>query len=169
MTAPTDPGAGGLRTFALAEQVLDAVVQAAMDQGVDLPAKRCVTVGQAVHDCEQVAVVITALNPGIPAGGGGGLGFPGSASGAGFCAPPWSVVLTIEIVRCYDVMVINEIQPGEYITAAMKPPSRDAEVVMGAIDNISTTSFTNVVPSIRFAPPSGGLIATIGNLTLGLP
>lgn len=96
---------GSFGTFTEAQKLLDYVLAAALDDGVDLPVRRYVTAGQAVYDCEQVAVTMAVVTTGLP-----GSATPGGTSIAS-CPLPWQIVLEAAIVRCAPPMADDGTPP----------------------------------------------------------
>lgn len=169
MTTPTEtPETDRLHTLAL--RVLRAVENAALELSVTLPGKRYVTIGQAAHDCEQVAVVITRLGTGMP-DGASGAAIPAGAPG--FCAPPWTATLTVEIVRCQpDLPAPNGIVDGAALSAAMRTQSADSAVIREAVAALAGDydhGFGDVTCSITFPAPTGGMNVTVGTLAVAMP
>lgn len=164
----TDPGAGGLRVYALGHRTLEAVQMAALDMGVVLPDKQVVGTGEVAHDCEMVAVTALRLITGIP-DAAQGAGFPGALSGGGFCAPTWSLIMNVEIVRCAPLWPEdgNGVVAASAINDATIPTSKDAEVIINAVNNLAANphNFGDVVSNIQFLPPSGGFVVTLGQVT----
>lgn len=162
----TDPGAGGLRVYALGHRLLDALRMAALDLGVTLPDKQIVTSGEAAHDCEMVAVTFINLITGIP-GAAQGAGFSGSG-----CYPAWSAVMRVEIVRCAPLWPEdnNGVVAAPVINDALMPVSRDTEVIMGSVSNLSASEFNfgDIMATIQYRPPTGGFTVTVGQLTATL-
>lgn len=164
----TTPGADTMRVYELGHRLMDAIRMAALDTGVALPDKQIVTSGEAVHDCELVAVTFINLVTGIP-DASSGAGFPGSVSGGGFCAPPWSATMQVEIVRCAPVWDV-EVVPQSLINDALIPVSMDANVIMRAINNLGATpqNFGDILGSMQFPPPAGGFVVTKAQITATL-
>lgn len=172
MTTPVTPVTQQLRLHSLANQVLTAATDEALDLSITLPGKRYVTTGQAVHDCEQVAVVATRIMTGIP-DARTGMGFA-TAGGGNFCQPTLSVVLTLEIARCFpNIPEYNGVRDGAKLSDAMKVQSGDAAVIFGAVERLVSASrldnFGDINATINFPAPSGEFVVTIGTITIGLP
>lgn len=158
----TTPGSEGLRLYELGHRMMSSLQMAALDLGIALPDKKIVTSGEAVHDCELVAVTFLSLITGIP-DARTGLGFPGSASG---CSPTWSAVMTVEIARCAPVWEA-EVVPAKAIDDALIPVSLDTAVIMRAINNLGSTpeNFGNITANMAFPPPAGGFVVTKAQIT----
>lgn len=165
MTAPTEP----LETDRLhntATAVLAAVEAAALEHSVTLPGKRYVTLGQAVHDCEQAAVVVTRMGTGMPDAAGGGGGFPGGTMG--FCDPMWTVTMSVEIARCAPEPGRNGTITDKKLTDALRAQSADSAVIRGAVSALAAdqTRVGEVTCTITFPPPTGGYAVTVGTLAV---
>ena len=156
----------GLRMFNFAQKTLNFVVEAAIENLVDLPSRQYTTSGSAVYDCEQVAVTAATLNTGFP--GQGTPGIPASSD----CYPIWSIVLEIAIVRCAPEI---SMQTGSISVQKMnetfRRSSMDANVLMDTITKLSAFEdvFTNLAASITTQGFNGQLVGTIARLTVGLP
>lgn len=137
-----------------AKKMLDFTAAAAGSYFVALPEQRYVTVGQAIHLCEQVVVEMTALQTGLPADTTPG----GSAVQA--CPPPWSLVATVSIVRCGPEIQADGSTLATHYDAFAKIQSLDALVLQTAINSRVEERFGAVVASITFPPPSGGFVVT---------
>jgi hypothetical protein len=170
MSTPLDLAPEESRIKALAERILAELELEALDLSVTLPAKRYVTVGQAVHDCEQVAVVAIRLMTGR-VDTATGMGLPGAQD----CQPAWSVVFSLELVRCAPTLASSRdgVVAGPLLSAAMDMPSGDSAVIRGAVQRLTSSSnlynFGNVSCTINFPAPSGEMNVTVGTLTIGLP
>lgn len=161
----TDPGAGGLRTYALGHRILDAVRMAALDLGVVLPDKQVVSHGEVAHDCEMVAVTALRLMTGMPNAGG----LAGAVTMSAGCNPAWSGVFSVEIVRCAPELWGDNggVVPANAINDAFMPISKDAEVLLGTVGNIASNpyNFGELTANIQFQPPSGNFVVTLLQLT----
>lgn len=101
MTAPTLPPSTDLSenrhsVFRLMQGALNDVIDTFAANGVDLPERQYLTVGnssEVIHDCEQVTVTFEQAYTGLP-------GNPDGTTPV--CSSPSSAVLAIEIVRCIE-------------------------------------------------------------------
>lgn len=164
----TSPGSTN-DVMTVAETVLASIEQAAFDLGVTLPSERYITPGKAVHDCEQVAIVGASLRTGLPASGNIPAGLPGSAGGGQWCAPAWSAVLSVEIVRaCAPVPNTRGVIKKSQITAASAIVFQDADVLRQMAANLATQTWANFDITIALPPMDGGMAVTIANLVVPL-
>jgi hypothetical protein len=155
MTTPAGPG---LRVYDAAAHLLDCVETAAFAQSVTLPAKRFVTSGTTpVHDCEQVVVLAGSVRSGIPGG---------SSVLQGNCPSIWSLVLSVQIVRCCPVPNAKGVVPVAKQDAHMRLVSADAEALMEASHNFA--GFVDHEASIQLPSAQGGFGATTLNVVAGL-
>lgn len=156
----------------LAHQTLDAIIAAAFDLGVDLPADRYVTTGPAVHDCPQVVVSSLNLRTGLPASGNiAGSNIPGAAAnGMQWCAPPWSLAMVVEIVR--DCQPIPNTRSGTMnktaLATAALVPATDVEVLRQSFNYLAENQWAPFDVSIQLNPITGAFVATTANLTVAL-
>ena len=143
--------------------VREAVLTAAMDLNVDLPPVHRVTTGSLAHDCEQVLVVGSGLTTGAP------LAPDSNASGPGVCGPMWTLVVTVDIVRCAPTVTESGVTDTDSIEASLPVVSSDVEVLMRAIENINTQTINSMTASITFKPPSGNYRSTSVSIRMVLP
>lgn len=143
--------------------VLDAVRTAAMDLNVDLPPVQRVTTGSLAHDCEQVLVVGSGLTTGMP------LAPDSSASGAGACGPMWTLVTSIDIVRCAPTMTESGVTDTDAIEASLPVVSADVAVLQGAINAINDMTVGDLTASLTFKAPSGNYRSTSVSIRMVLP
>jgi hypothetical protein len=142
-----------------ARKLLDYAVASAESIFVELPKKRYVTVGQAVHDCEQVVFEMTNLQTGLPADTTPG----GQAIKA--CPPPWSLVGTLSIVRCGPVMTNSGTVSSTVLEAFAKTQAVDALILQSAVTERVSEMFGAVVASITWPPPTGAFVVTSARIT----
>lgn len=158
----------GLRTYNLAATILSLVENAALGLSVTLPPKRIVTSGEAVFDCELVAVTAMSLSIGIPDSASGGA-IPVS----GFCGLSWTAAFDVDIVRCVPLwkMDRNGVVAAEQINDVLPGTSADAEVLMETVTALSglPENFGDVVCSISFPPPVGGFGSVRASIQAVLP
>lgn len=143
--------------------LLHYVDEAAISLGVRLPARRTVTSGGAVYDCEMVTVSPSLVVLGAPSNQDGRL-VP--------CGPSmWAFTGDLAIVR----------KAAEHMTGARgtTPPSpamlfkdsaqvsADAAVIVEAVNRYADVT-RDASLSIAIGSPLGGLIATVGSITVPL-
>ena len=143
--------------------VREAVLAAAMDLNVDLPPVHRVTTGSLAHDCEQVLVIGSGLTTGAP------LAANSTASGPAGCAPMWTLVVTVDIVRCAPTVTESGVTDTDSIEASLPVVSSDVEVLMRAISNVSAQTYSDLTASITFKPPSGNYRSTSVSIRMVLP
>lgn len=151
-------------TFTEGQKLLDYVLAAALDASIELPAKRYVTSGQAVHDCEQVAATVLTATTGLPASA-----TPGGQGLSGACPPGWQVSIELAIVRCRPMMNDDGTQPSaEKLTAHAQVQGGDTHILMTAADSRAQERFGQVTCFIQYPPPNGKFAATIARLTVAV-
>lgn len=159
-----EAGQGGLRFYALADRVLDDILTAALERGIELPARRFVVAGEATFDCEQVFVAMQAGQTGMP--GAQGSQFI-SANG---CTPSWMVDIRAAIVRCAPSPArANLAIDAAKLSDSLRVQSKDAELLMEAVDRLASLGFGNVTATITFPEHQGLMHATVVQITMGLP
>lgn len=140
-------------------KLLDYVIASAGTNLIELPAKRYVTVGQAVHDCEQVVFEMNALQTGLPADTSPG------GSAISVCPPVWSLVGTLYIVRCGPKMKDDGSIPPAQLEATAKTQAVDALLLQDAVAQRVGEMFGSVICSITWPAPSGGYVVTQARIT----
>lgn len=154
MTESLDQLSTVLGIYDEAEKLIDYAVAAAASIFVNLPEKRYVTAGQAVHDCEQVVFEMTALQTGLPAHvGRGGVA-------VSHCPAPWSLAGNLVIVRCGPALNNDGTVSSSVLDAFSKTLAVDALILQEAINQRVQEMFGQVMTTITFPPPSGGMIST---------
>lgn len=95
-----------------AQLILQTINSVFDENGVSLPERQYITVGETAHDCEQVTVAFTSSQLGLPSGGGGA---------AVVCTGnlPTTAIFTVQIVRCVPA-------PGGTVNTAVRAPSAKA-------------------------------------------
>lgn len=167
---PADVGLANdnLRVYAFAQQVLGLVAESAMELLVDLPAKQYCTGGEAVYDCEQVAVTCTSMTTGMP-------GQDPAASVAGVpmsvpCDPVWSLSMEAAIVRCGPQIQRSGAVLADDLNASFQSVSADASVLLLAIDKLASSNLMGpVIATVTFVHPSGDMVPTVAYITAALP
>lgn len=82
------------RLYALAWDILHAVEQHFLNEGVNLPERRYVHVGQVALDCEQLVLAVDQLTAGLP------LGTPPSSR----CVQPKTLRARLWLIRCVPTL-----------------------------------------------------------------
>jgi hypothetical protein len=154
-----------LRLFDEAERFLDLVIDAAAALDVTLPGKQYITVGEAVYDCEQVAVTMMAVSIGLPNMPPVGINEIGNC-----CPPGWSMHLAVDIVRCVPTPTGSSgVVSADRLTEAAEMFGQDAAVLLDATAaRQQNYLFGNLVAAIQYPPPSGKFGASRLLLQLGV-
>ena len=147
------------------DRTLASVEDAAVRLGVTLPARRYVTVGGAVYDCEQVSVSALSMTTGLV----GGLANP--MSDLGPCDPIWNMIVEIAVVRCAQERPDGprgELPPRlEWVSADATAMSQDSSVLTEAVWAASADPLLAGEPQVNlaFTQPQGGLVAVVATVT----
>jgi hypothetical protein len=154
-----------LRLFDEAERFLDLVIDAAAELGVDLPNKQYITTGEAVHDCEQVAVTLAAVSIGLPNMPPTGINEVGNC-----CPPAWSMHLVVDIVRCVPTPIGSSgVVSADRLTESAEVFSQDTAILLDATAaRQQNYLFGNLVAAVQYPPPSGGFGTSRLLLQLGV-
>jgi hypothetical protein len=152
-----------LRLFAEAQRFLDLVVDAAAELGIELPAKQYITTGEAAYDCNQVVVAIQAVSIGLPNMPPTGINEIGNC-----CPPAWSMHLAVDIVRCHPTSSTGVVS-AERLTTAAEESAQDTAVLLDATAaRQQDYLFGNLVATVQYQPPSGGMAASRLLVQLGV-
>lgn len=150
---------GELGSYTEIRKVLNYVLQVGTDKHAGLPAREYVTVGEIVHDCEQVVGALLITETGIAEA----ITAPGPLFFQGGCPPVWRIIFNIEIVRCTPRMDEGGEPP--------KPTDLESDAQVRAMDTylLQTAAklrgdehFGGVSCQITYPAPSGGFSATVG-------
>ena len=138
------------RLFDEANSFLANIVAAATDAAITLPTLQYVTVGEAVHDCEQVVVTIAEL----------GTGLPENPMNWANCALPWTAQFEVDIVRCEPKSNQTGLVPKDKLHDHAKVRSGDASLLMEASRRRADLRYGDVSGQVSFPAPSGGMTIT---------
>lgn len=145
-----------------ARHVLSVVEQAAVEAGFTLPARRYVTVGGSVYDCEQVTVSVMSAASGVA-----GSALPGQTTPG--CTQIWNATYIAAIVVCAVEAnsgprgnIIPSVERVEEDTARM---SAAFAVLTDAIQRLTETALGAYSVTFQFGQPQGGLIAAQATLS----
>lgn len=144
--------------------LLGAIESQAEVASVVLPARRYITTGGAVFDCEQVTVSGNGLATGF-------AGFPEAGAPIDNVQPGWYVDAELAIVRN-----ASEVDPGgipsvECIEADTDRADKDAVILTKAIESLAGPSYDQLgrVPvSVTFGEVQGGLTVVLLNASLNV-
>jgi hypothetical protein len=142
-----------LRLFDEAERFLAKVNDAADELDVTLPDRQYITIGEAVFDCEQVAVTLGAVSIGLPNMPQVGINEIGNC-----CPPGWSMHLVVDIVRCVPQPVGSGTAPvaADRMNASAAEFAADTAVLLDATAaRMQDNLFGNLAATIQYPPPSG--------------
>lgn len=133
---------------------------AATEVGMVLPARRYVTVGGSVYDCEQAVVTTLGSDPGIVSAD------PGAINLLGNCDVPWNMQFEVAIVVCAQEKPTGRNGDGpptvESIEADANTMSSAYAVLRTMVDNIVASGDLGAPGgNVQFGQPQGGLIATV--------
>lgn len=130
---------------------------------VTLPDRQYVTAGQAVYDCEQVAVTMIQSTAGLP------LQTTPGAGSINACPMPENLTLEVAIVRCSPTVGDNGAPPSvSKLNNHARTQARDADVLMAAVQKRVSERFGTVGVTISFPPPSGGMSATLARVQVAI-
>lgn len=165
MTVQVEKLDSALGPFREAQKMLEYVEASALNRQIDLPSRRYVTQGQAVHECEQVASTMLVSQTGLP----GQVGGPGPGVILN-CPVPWQIVVEVAIVRCQGAVPGNEGEPptAEALLADAEVVSKDTCILQDAADSRVAEGFGGVSCAITYPAPSGLFIVTSARYAIAI-
>lgn len=145
--------------------ILDRVVDTYDSYNMPVPDRRYWTIGQAVVDCEQIAVTLLQMY----------IGAPGDeATEPRRCSDPRSATIAVSVSR-----IIPTVGPGGKAPSASKiqdaavVAAYDAWVLLESVRQFDTWESSGfglgVIATIETPPPEGGYQTTILTMTSAVP
>jgi len=151
------------RISKFADALMDKVIAVFGTAGIMLPDRKFFTVGQPVHDCEELVVVFESVRKGLP----GGEGDPTN------CDMPSTATFSIHLVRCFPVPQNSpNPPPASTLTKNADGLMQDAWLLLGAIDELNRDPYTGLggmVYSVSVGEPQGGLVAVVAQVEAMVP
>lgn len=147
-----------------ADYVLDTVVNVFTSAGVDLPERRFMTVGDPVHDCEELVLVFRALSNGAP----GGNEEPSN------CSAPITATFEIHLVRCFPTPVGrgNKAPEADVLTTNALGLMNDSWLLIqsaNAMNDDPLYSTYGFISSVETGEPAGGFIGLVLAVEAAVP
>jgi hypothetical protein len=143
---------------------MDKIIAVFGTAGVPLPDRKFFTVGQPVHDCEELVVVFESVRKGLPGGGD---------DEAMNCDMPSTATFSAHLVRCFPVPQAPPNPPApQVLTANADGLMQDAWLLLGAADELNRDPLTGMggmIYSVSTGEPSGGLVAVILQIEAMVP
>lgn len=163
MSEPTDFGLTRISDFVAG--ALQHVLDAAARLGVELPDRAIVGTGIIPADCEQVVASLLTFGTGAPEGVGGRTGagtYPGPESNMTI----YQVTITLEIMRKTTEIMTGRTAPApSTYVANLMAASRDAAVILAAVDAIADDQVSAIPRSVTAGSPQGGVFKTSARIT----
>lgn len=129
----------------LLDTVLERIVSAYEQAGIELPERRYWTLETPAADCEQLVVSLVQVYNGAPGQ---------EATEPSFCNSPRSATLNIQILRCIPAVRGRNTTPtAESIQEASRPMAIDAWMLLDMASSLDTWD--------PFGGPGLGVIATV--------
>lgn len=152
------------RCFFEAESILGYIVTIAGELSVEIPETQYVTIGDAVHDCNQVVVSMSQLQTGLPNATSAGL------TGFDNCPPTWSLTLVCDIVRCSPKMSRQTgTLSSEKQSNMARQASADAAVLFQAANRrFEVARWGTLQGTVQFLEPEGANYAVRMNLLVAV-
>jgi hypothetical protein len=153
---------GTHRVSKFADELMDRVVETFMTAGVPLPDRKFFTVGQPVHDCEELVVVFESVRKGLP----GGEEEPAN------CDMPSTATFQIHLVRCFPVGSGTVPPTAAELTASADALMVDAWLLLQAVDELNRDPLTGLggmVYSVSVGEPSGGYVGVVAQVEAMVP
>jgi hypothetical protein len=155
---------GSGRITAMADQIMEKVIDVFAVEGVPLPDRKLITVGEPVHDCEELVVVFVSLNRGIP----------GSEEEAQRCDAAVSATFQVHLVRCFPVSTGRGVVPptSEELTDNAREKMVDSWLLARAGVEVAEdplVTWGGIVQQVYADEPTGGYSAVIMTLQIVVP
>lgn len=147
-----------------ADYLLDMVVQVFTSAGVDLPTRRFITVGEPVHDCEELVLTFGGLQNGPP----------GQGEEPSNCHSPITATFGVHLVRCFPTPVGRGTKAPEadVLTTNATGLMHDSWLMMqvaNAIDDDPLYSTFGTITSVVVGEPSGGFVGVVLTIEAAVP
>lgn len=145
MTQPT--------LYDIAGSLMEITKQALTENGLPIPSRQVIYIGQIPADCEQLAVIFDGWNPAPP------------QEGLVVCQSyRWAASFTILLTRKCSPMLVGKTLPSAVdMSAAAKIGSDDAEALLDVVANVGEHDGS---VGVTLSAPSGGLQSTILEVTV---
>lgn len=157
-----DPQIRKTRIGWIFDRIIQSVEETFQSYGIDLPTLRYSTMGNPVHDCEQLTVSLIQAYVGAPGD---------QAQGPQQCQGPRSAVFQVELVRCFEDGSSKNLRADK--STAPKPEVINSYTQERAIDLWALLDSSEVLPDyngviadVAMGDPEGGYQAAILNLVI---
>lgn len=148
----------------VADQIMEKVIDVFAVAGVPLPDRKLITVGEPVHDCEELVVVFASLSKGAP----------GSEEEVQRCDAATSGSFQVHLVRCFPMPTGRGLVPptSEALTENAYAKMTDAWLLTMAGDELANDpmiSWGGLIQQTVASEPSGGYSAVVMSLQIVIP
>jgi hypothetical protein len=152
------------RLTLFADYVMDTVVSVFNSAGVDLPPRQLVTVGEPVHDCEELVMTFKGMTNGVP----------GAAEEPSNCNSPITATFEVHLVRCFPTPVGRGMTPptAEVLTVNAIGLMNDAWLLMQAANAMNSDTLYSTfgfISSVTTGEPSGGFVGIVLSVDAAVP
>lgn len=152
------------RLAKFADYILDVVVGVFNSAGVELPPRRFITVGEPVHDCEELVLVFAGLENGAP----GDTGNPAT------CNAPITSTFSVHLVRCFPTPSGRGMTPptAEALTLNALGLMNDSWLLMqsaNAMNDDPLYGAFGFVATVTPGEPSGGYVGIVLAIEAAVP
>lgn len=147
-----------------ADYILDTVVLTFQTAGIDLPTRRLMTVGEPVHDCEELVLTFSGLENGAP----------GATEEPSNCHAPITATFAVHLVRCFPTPNGRGMKPpeAEVLTKSGIELMRDSWLLMqaaNAMDDDPLGPNYGIITSVAVGEPSGGFVGVVLTVQAAVP
>lgn len=155
---PVD-GKDAIATFM--QSMMDTIVEKYAAEGVELPERQYLAVGEVVLDTEQLTVSFIQMY----------LGPPGHQPDAvSRCHDPRSAVFQVQLTRCVPSPTTRTSGPtAQAMTDHTWEKTADAWLLMDGVLEAYRDDFLGVMVDVSVSPAQGGFQSVILNVTSGIP
>ena len=146
--------------FQAMQDVLSSINSAFEAEGVVLPDRQYVMIGEAAHDCEQLTVSFDQLF----------LGGPGDEITTPLrCEAARTIALSVQLVRCVPAITRQGPPTAEQLTETTERLTQDSWLLLEGCINSIPANYLGALVDVTVTAPDGKFQAVQANLTVGVP
>ena len=152
------------RLTKFADYIMDTVVAVFTNALVELPPRRLMTVGEPVHDCEEVVLTFKSLENGAP----GDTGEPAN------CTSPLTSTFEVHLVRCFPTPAGRGMKApdAEILTTNAIGLMNDSWLLMQAANAMNSDPLYGLygfIATVTPGEPSGGYVGIVLSIEAAVP
>lgn len=142
------------------KEILNSINAVFEAEGISLPDRQYITIGQASHDCEQLTISFEQLY----------LGSPGDEAGVPLqCDAPRTIQVQVQLVRCIPKPTRQAPPSVDEMIESADRMTRDAWFLLEGGTQSPPAQWLGSLADITITQAEGGYQAIQLNLTVGVP